>query len=172
MALYRAVLGASAEALLRFDLSFQEHVDRGFADNAGWLDVTHGVTFANAVRQQCTKFPSLWPQGLLQVALQCGRNAGFRDARIEDARWQVMDPEAFFGAEIARLFDHGREEFIVSVHLLKTLLAAREEVISGAAGEAASLVLAGVNRFLHSPAKRKHVRRTARQALDFVALDG
>ncbi len=55
---------------------------------------------------------------------------------------------------------------------MKTLLAAREEVVSGAAGEAARDVVAALNRLLNSPLKRKHARRTVHQAMAFVALDG
>ena len=54
---------------------------------------------------------------------------------------------------------------------MKTLLAAREEIASGQAGDAAAPILAALNRLLDSPLKRKHTRRTARQAMAFVALD-
>ncbi len=170
--LYKAVLGMSAHALLHFDLAVMNRIDGPIADNASWLDVTHGITFSNAVRTVCTKYPELWPQALLQIALQGGRNAGFLDAQIERSHWAVRSPDAFFDKSVEGLFDHGREEFIVSVHLIKTLLAAREEHRAGVAGGPASPMLEGVNRFLNSPLKRKHARRVAHQALEFVALDG
>ena len=69
------------------------------------------------------------------------------------------------------LFDHGRDEFIVSVHLLKTSLAVREEFNFGMASETQATVLAALNRFLHSPLKRKQTRRTARQSINFVSRD-
>ena len=47
----------------------------------------------------------------------------------------------------------------------------REEVAAGLPQEAEAAVLASLNRFLNAPLKRKHVRRTAHQALDFVALE-
>ena len=78
----------------------------------------------------------------------------------------------FFTDEVENLFDHAKEDYIVSVHLLKTLLAARALVSSGAAGASAHWVLAATNRFLHEPFKRKHVRRTMKQALAFVERDG
>jgi nitrite reductase/ring-hydroxylating ferredoxin subunit len=170
--LYEAVLGASAHALLHFDLGVMNRTDGPIADNASWLDVTHGITFSNAVRIACTKYPELWPQGLLQVALQAGRNAGFLDQSVETEDWAVRDPERFFADAVDGLFDHAREEFIVSVHLLKTTLAAHEEIASGAAGTQGDIMLAGLNRFLHSPLKLKHARRVAHQAMQFVALDG
>ncbi len=70
------------------------------------------------------------------------------------------------------MFDHGLDEYIVSVHFVKTLLAAREEVRSGAAAEAVAPLAAALNRLVNSPLKRKHTRRTAQQAINFVALDG
>ena len=170
--LYEAVLGASAHALLHFDLDVMNRPDGPIADNASWLDVTHGITFSNAVRIVCTKYPELWPQGLLQVALQAGRNAGFLDTSVEMDDWAVRDAESFFASAVDGLFDHAREEFIVSVHLLKTTLAAHEEIVSGAVGTQGDIVLAGLNRFLHSPLKLKHARRVAHQAMQFVALDG
>jgi nitrite reductase/ring-hydroxylating ferredoxin subunit len=170
--LYHAVLGMSAYALLHFDLAVMNRIDGPIANNASWLDVTHGITFSNAARIMCEKYPALWPQALLQIALQAGRNAGYLDADIDPAPWTVNDPDRFFGETVEGLFDHGREEFIVSVHLLKTALAARDEFRTGSYDDSTDLMLAGVNRFLNSPLKRKHARRVARQALEFVALDG
>ena len=158
--------------MLAYDSSCQESYERPLQDNVGWLSFTHGLTFANAVRRQCTKFPELWPAGLLQMACFSGRNAPYTDASIDPAPWQVADPEAFFEAAIDGLLDHGKEEFIVSVHLVKTLLAARQEVRADPDGPASVLMVAALNRFLHAPLKRKHLRRTVRQAMAFVQLDG
>lgn len=167
--LYRALLGANARNLLMLDLKLQTRIDQPIADNAGWLDMTHGITFSNAVRRQCTKFPELWPQGLLQMACFSGRNSGFVDGNVSLERWRISNPPSFFARAIEDLFDHGREEHIVSVHLLKTTLAGRAEIAEGAADEAAEMLAAGLNRFLNSPLRRRHVRRTMRQAMQFVA---
>jgi nitrite reductase/ring-hydroxylating ferredoxin subunit len=169
LTLYRALLGANARNLLLLDLARQTSIDQPMTENADWLDVTHGITFANAVRRQCTKFPELWPDGLLQMACFAGRNSGFLDRSVDIGAWRVADLGAFFAAAIEKLLDHGCDENIVAAHLLKTTLAARAEVTSGAAGEGSELVLAGLNRFLHSPLRRHHVRRTMRQAMAFVA---
>jgi len=164
--LYRALLGANARNLLMLDLARQTRVDQPMTENAGWLDMTHGITFANAVRLQCEKYPELWPEGLLQMACFAGRNDGFTDPAVDAAAWHVADPDAFFAAAIARILDHGQSENIVAVHVLKTTLAARAE--ADAAGETEGTLLAGLNRFLHSPLRRRHVRRTMRQAMAFV----
>ncbi len=171
-ALYSVLLTANAHNMLTYDSSYQESYERPLQDNVGWLSFTHGLTFANAVRRQCTKFPELWPAGLLQMACFSGRNAPYTDPSLDPAPWHVEDPEAFFEAAIDGLFDHGKEEFIVSVHLVKTLLAARQEVRADPDGPASALMVAALNRFLHAPLKRKHVRRTVRQAMAFVQLDG
>jgi nitrite reductase/ring-hydroxylating ferredoxin subunit len=169
--LHHALLGANALNQLRFDLAIQERLDAPIGENIGWLDFTHGLTFANAVRVQCTKFPELWPQGLLQLACFAGRNAGFTDRRSGIGAWRVGDRAGFFSACRAHLLDHGERDYIHSVHLLKTFCAVREEVATGLPGDLEELLLAALNRFFHSPLKRKHVLRTARQALAFVARE-
>ena len=58
------------------------------------------------------------------------------------------------------------------MHLLKTVLAVRSELRAGHPEDVRELLAAALNRFLHSPLKRKHARRTAVQAMKFVALDG
>src|SRR3546814_6087689 len=101
--------------MLRFDISFQTRSDLGMKDNVGWLDFTHGLTFANAVRRQCARFPALWPQGLLQMACFAGRNARYVADDVDLSPWSVADPAAFFAATIDMLLDHGQAEPIVAV---------------------------------------------------------
>ncbi|MCK5363392.1 MAG: Rieske (2Fe-2S) protein, partial [Gammaproteobacteria bacterium] len=48
--LYTALLGASAGNMLAYDLQQQNKVNIPISDNVGWLDFTHGITFASAVR--------------------------------------------------------------------------------------------------------------------------
>ena len=170
--LFQILLGANAGQMLHFDMHYQFQTDRPVSDNVGWLDFTHGITFANAVHKQCRKFPELWPAGLLQMACFSGRNKPYTDASLNASEWAVEDDQAFLAQQTALLFDHGKDEYIVSVHLLKTLLAVREELELGASAETRQLMIAALNRFLHAPLKRKHTRRSARQAMAFVALDG
>lgn len=170
-ALYRGLLQANALNLLRFDLVHQDRIDNAVADNVGWLDVTHGITFANAVRRQCARFPALWPQGLLQMACFAGRNRPYTDAAIAIADWLPPDRTAFLASCRARLLDHGERDYIHSVHFLKTSLAVEEEVAADPSAPSVEPLLAGLNRFWRSPLKRKHVARTARQALAFVARE-
>ena len=170
--LYHALLGAGAWNFLHFDTGMQASLDAPVSQNIDWLDFTHAITFANAVRHQCTKFPEFWPQGLLQMACFAGRNAGFLDRDIDAADWAVIDARAFLQAGIDRLFDHGEFEYIVSCHYVKLLTAVQDEIEAAPAAPWTRTLLAALNRFMHSSIKRKHVTRTARQALDFVALEG
>ena len=171
-ALYDALLGANCWNMLHFDLPQQDRVTGAIADNVSWLDFTHGLTFANAVRAQCAKFPELWPAGLLQMGCFVGRNAGFVDAEQDLAKWRVTDGTAFLDRQQLALFDHAQPEHIVSCHLVKVLTALGDE-LAAARPDAPwrSDALAAVNRFLHTPLKRKHAVRTARQALDLVAAE-
>ncbi len=170
--LYTALLGASACNMLAYDLQQQNKVNIPISDNVGWLDFTHGITFASAVRMQCQKFPELWPAGLLQMACFVGRNAAFTEHEPDLAQWRVPDIDDFFARAIADLHDHNCDEFIISAHLLKTVLAARTEIQANAPEEVSEYLAAAVNRFLNSPLRRKQARRTAHQAMKFVAMDG
>ena len=169
--LFRGLLAANALNMVRFDLRFLDDLDRPYGGDFGWLDLTHGLTFADAVLALCSKYPDLWPAGLLQMACFSGRNIAHRDETVDPDDWTVADPDAFF-AEVARtLFDHGQDEYIVSVHLVKTAAAARNLAASRETGRAGELALAALNRLLHSPVRRKMVRRAARQAMRFVEVD-
>ncbi len=170
--LYAVLLGASAGNMLAYDLQQQNKVNIPMSDNIGWLDFTHGITFSSAVRMQCEKFPALWPAGLLQMSCFIGRNASFTETQPDLASWRVDDIDEFFVGAIAQLHDHNCSEFIVSAHLLKTVLAARTEVQANAPAEVSEYLAAAINRFLHSPLKRKQARRTVHQAMKFVAMDG
>jgi nitrite reductase/ring-hydroxylating ferredoxin subunit len=169
-ALYDALLEALARNLLHYDMEYQFKIDRPVSDNVGWLDFTHGVTFANAVRRLCGKYPRLWPRGLLQMACFAGRNRRYLDLQLDEAPWFVDDAEAFFAGAHERLLDHGLRDPIFSAHLLKTTQAVEEE-LPAASESCRRYLLAGLNRFLNSPIKQKHARRLARQAIDLVSLD-
>ena len=169
--LFRCLLGANALSMLSYDIEHQYRTDGPVSDNVGWLDYTHTITFADAVWSSCRHYPDTWPQALLQLACFIGRNASFTERKMNGTEWHVEHHEQFFSKEVDGLFDHAKEEYIVSVHLLKTLVSARELVSTGAAGESAPSLLSALNRFLHEPLKRKHVRRTMHQALEFVARD-
>jgi nitrite reductase/ring-hydroxylating ferredoxin subunit len=168
--LYDALLEALARNLLHFDTSYDRAFDRPVGHNIGWLDFTHGVTFANAARVLCTRYPRYWGAALLQMACFLGRNRPYLDLEIDVSFWPVSDPDTFFATVHERLLDHGLRDPIFSAHLVKTTLAVAEELPLASASCRAAL-LAGLNRFLHSPLKQQHVRRLARQAIALVQRD-
>jgi nitrite reductase/ring-hydroxylating ferredoxin subunit len=170
--LYDALFGAAAFNLFHFDTTFERASDNAIADNVGWLDFTHGLTFANACRHIFDDRPDLWPRAALQMALFIGRNRKYLRPAEDLTRWHVDDRGAFLGREMKTLYDHGIPEPIVACHRLKVLFAIEDEL--GAAPDApwADATCAAVNRYLHSPMKRHHGLRIAAQALDFVAKEG
>ncbi len=66
--------------------------------------------------------------------------------------------------------DHEQSEHMVSVHLLKTALAVREEIAALDKSDAQILV-AALTRLFESPIKLRQARRTAYQSLQIVAKE-
>lgn len=170
LTLYRALLLANARNLLRYDAAQQDQIRVSVSGNVGWLDFTHGITFAHAVREQCSRHPELWPRGLLQMACFAGRNAAFARSDVCAADWAGDDLDGDVARLVRQVIDHGLGEHIVSVHWLKTVLAARAELWDLSTEDARTLV-AAVARFIGSPVKRRHTLRTAYQSLEFVARE-
>jgi len=167
---YDALLTALAQNMLHYDTQFGTSFDRGVNDNTSWLAFTHGITFANAARVICTKYPQFWRPALLQMACFVGRNLHYLDKKVDRESWKISDSAAFFAETHERLLDHGINEPIFAVHLLKTTLAVEAE-LHLASPVCREALLASLNRFLHSSLKIKHVRRLARQAIALVARD-
>ena len=167
-ALHAALLHAAALNLARFDTRVEQHAASKPGEDVGWLDVTHGITFAHSVREQCTRTPALWPQGLLQLALFVARNRGYVDTALA---MTPVDVQRFERDGLARVFDHGVGLYIYSAHMLKTWLAARDEIALGVPDDVAATLRAAVWRYLDTPVKQKHTKRAARLALAFVARE-
>ena len=170
-ALCTSLLGAAAAELLHFDTRVQRRIDNKVQENVGWLDFTHPITFTNALRRLSARYPEVWPAGLLQMACFLGRSATFVDREDPQDGWFVPGIAALSSRAIDRIFDHGEPDYIHSVHLVKTFLAAEEEIATGLPPVTTSTLLAAVNRYIHEPPKRRHIRRVAHQAMEFVALE-
>ena len=170
-ALCTSLLGAAAAELLHFDTRVQRRTDNKVQENVGWLDFTHPITFTNALRRLSARYPEVWPAGLLQMACFLGRSAPFVDREDPQDGWFVPDIAALSSRAIDRILDHGEPDYIHSVHLVKTFLAAEEEIAAGLPPVTTSTLLAAVNRYIHEPPKRRHIRRVAHQAMEFVALE-
>ena len=122
------------------------------------------------MRRQCSRFPELWPQGLLQLALFVGRNSAYLVPAV-GVTSQVRDARDFDNACIARLLDHGLQPSILAAHLLKTWDAARAESAASSSPSVQVRLQGAVERLLRVNLKQKHVLRVARQALGFVARE-
>lgn len=167
--LFDALLGAAAWNLLHFDIAHDVATEVPIGDGVGWLDFTHGITFANAVSRICTHQPELRPRGLMQMACFVGRNKAYVDPALETSRWRVDDGERFFMRAFEELYDHGIWRNIIVAHRLKTLAAAEDLLRADPQAAYRDTLLAGVNRFLSTDIKGKHVLRTMNQALEFIA---
>jgi nitrite reductase/ring-hydroxylating ferredoxin subunit len=170
--LYDAVMFAAADAMLHYDPRYREQIDKPVQQNIDWLDFTHAVTHLNSARKICARQPDLWPNALLQTGCFLGRNAAFVDWDRDVSTWAVADPAAFLDGIFDRLLDHGEPLYIYPAHTLKTATAVREEIARRPGAPWVPVLLAALNRFVHEPPKRKHMRRTARQAIRFVAAQG
>jgi nitrite reductase/ring-hydroxylating ferredoxin subunit len=164
--IFRVLVEAAAWSLLHADEGVFTGTNGKLADNVGWLDFTHALTFAEAAQCVVPRRPSLWPAILLQLACFIGRNAGYVTSELDTTRYSVVDTDRFIEDSIRGLFDHGRDRFIISVHLIKTLLASVNLMNMDRA--LVPTLTAGLNRFQHAHIKGRHVLRTARQMRELV----
>jgi len=167
--IFSVLVETAAWSLLHVDEAALVRTDGKIADNVGWLDFTHALTFADAGLAVTRLRPALWPAILLQLACFIGRSQAWLDAQIDVGAFAVADRDAFVRSASESLFDHGQSEFIVSAHRLKTLMAA--DALANALPDRAAILTAGVSRFLSARMKRRHVLRTARQMRAFVAQE-
>jgi nitrite reductase/ring-hydroxylating ferredoxin subunit len=167
--IFDVLVEAAAWSLLHADETVFTRTDGNLADNVGWLDFTHALTFAEAARTVVQRRTPLWPAVLLQIACFIGRNAGYVDPALDTCCYAVDDRGRFIADSISGLFDHGRDRFIISVHLTKALLAGAN--LMGANPALAPVLTAALNRFLHAQMKGRHVLRTARQMRELVAQE-
>lgn len=168
--IYKVLLTCNAKNMLYFDTRYQDAYDNPVVDNVGWLDFSHAITFANAVRMQCQKFPEYWGPGLLQLACFNGRNTPYLDLQLGASPWTVKNVSEFVSQTTDKLLDHGIDVPLIVAHMLKTFTAMKEE-LGHLPPQGQQVLLAATNRFLNSPHKQKHVRRKVRQNLALVGKD-
>ncbi|MCR9255352.1 MAG: Rieske (2Fe-2S) protein [Alphaproteobacteria bacterium] len=165
--LFRVLLEANAWNTAAFDVSWMAKKDVKPDNSVNWLDNTHGITFSEAVLALCRRYPDLWAEGLLQMACFVGRNAAYTRPGVPGDMPAEMTEE-WYPALLESMIDHGQDAFIVAAHVIKTPTAA--EALRRQ-GFGSPILAHGVNRFLAGPLDLRQVRRTAKQALAFVALD-
>ena len=88
-AIFAVLVESAAWILLHVDERRLVDVEAKLADNIGWLDFTHMLTFAEAAVSATRQLPALWPAVLLQLACFIGRNAGYVDAGLDTRGYAV-----------------------------------------------------------------------------------
>lgn len=160
------VVRAVSERMLRYDTDGE----RDFHDDFGWLDITHGLTYANAARWHHRHLPgadtvrlALWT---VFQAHWTGRHewhtgVGPR-AEIEPASSDLQ----VYGESLqqASLLD-GSSTFIVHAHAVKTSVAATDEAV----GSGLVVPLDATARFLAAPKLERFVAATVTRSIDFLS---
>ncbi len=90
-AIFAVLVEAAAWILLHVDERVLTRIDAPLADNVGWLDFTHALTFADAARTAVHVRPELWPNALLQLACFIGRNNGYVNPGLDVRPYAVSD---------------------------------------------------------------------------------
>ena len=168
---YELLLTANAKNLLYFDLSYQDSTESKVSENIGWLDFTHAITFSNAVNQLCNKYPQFWRSGLIQMSCFNGRNVSYLDLNIKTDIYEFSDYINFKNQVMEKILDHGIPTPIFPAHILKTAIAIFNEYEKTANLELKKYLGISLNRFLQSPIKQKHAKRTIKQSLKLVSRD-
>lgn len=185
--LLAAVVDAVSRRMLRYDASGEFDL----ADDFGWLDITHGITYANAARWHHAGQPG---PSTVRLALFCAFLAHWTGRHewhtavappVEpvdaghDLRRALLDGDEASalaavdrtdvrtaGEELQRaaLLDRTTAP-IVHAHAVKTSRAAAEEALRSGS----SLPLAATARFLAGPRLERFVAANVHRAIDFVA---
>jgi len=161
------VTTAVSERLLRDDVEGE----RDFHDDFGWLDITHGITFANAARWHAEHSPvttdvvrlALWT---VFLANWTGRH----EWHTTVAQRQEFEPRSgelrAYGEALQdeALLD-GTTAFIVHAHAVKTSVAATSEALR----LGSSLPLDATARFMAAPKLERFVAATVTRSIDFLS---
>jgi nitrite reductase/ring-hydroxylating ferredoxin subunit len=165
------VVQAVSERMLRYDVAGEFE----FADDFGWLDITHGLTYANAVRWHHRgaaergdgTSPDLLRLTLFTAFLAqwTGRHEWHTTVAARDEIEPLASTPEAYAAELQRqsLLD-GTTAFIVHAHAVKTSRAAAVE----AARSRSTLPLDAAARFLAAPKLERFVAATVARSIDFL----
>jgi nitrite reductase/ring-hydroxylating ferredoxin subunit len=160
------VTSAVSERMLRYDPAGEYDLH----DDFGWLDITHGITYANAARWHAARRPH---PDAVRLALWCvflahwtGRHE-WHTTVGETERIDLGDDLAAVGAALQAqaLDDANTTAFIVHAHAVKTTTAATEEALRSGS----SLPLEAAARFLTAPKLERFVGATVARSIDFIS---
>jgi hypothetical protein len=165
------VVRAVGERMLRYDTDGEFD----FEDDFGWLDITHGLTYANAARwhhRQTVAAGEGTTPDLVRLALftvfqasWTGRHEWHTQVGPRHDVEPVSSDLLEYGQALQRdsLLD-GTSAFIVHAHAVKTSRAATQEAL--ATGSA--VPLDATARFLSAPKLERFVAATVARSIDFL----
>jgi nitrite reductase/ring-hydroxylating ferredoxin subunit len=160
-----AVTLAVSERMLRYD----PDGERDFHDDFGWLDITHGITYANAARWHHRHHPSADTVRLALFTVFLAHYTGRHEWHTAVGPTAEVEPRSTdlrtYGEALQResLLD-GTTAFIVHAHAVKTSRAATEEALR----IGSSRPLDAVARFLGAPKLERFVAATVVRSIDFL----
>jgi nitrite reductase/ring-hydroxylating ferredoxin subunit len=158
---------AVSERMLRYDTDGE----RDFHDDFGWLDITHGLTYANAVRWLTDSegaSPDTVRLALWSVFL--ANWTGRHEWHTQVGQRAEIEPRSDDLAAYGRSLQHealldGTTAFIVHAHAVKTSVAATGEAMR--LGD--SLPLDATARFMAAPKLERFVAATVTRSIDFLS---
>jgi hypothetical protein len=166
-----AVVRAVSERMLRYDTAGEFD----FSDDFGWLDITHGLTYANAVRwhhREATERGAGTTPDLLRLvfftaflAQWTGRHEWHTSVGEPTEIRPLSQDLGVYGSELQRqsLLD-GTTAFIVHAHAVKMSRAASLEALRAGS----SLPLDATARFIAAPKLERFVAATVERSIDFL----
>ncbi len=162
------VTTAVSERLLRYDVAGE----RDFHDDFGWLDITHGLTYANAARWHAASSGTVTPD-LVRLVLWTAFLAnwtGRHEWHAGIAPRAEVEPRAADLEEYGRQLQHealldGTTAFIVHAHAVKMSVAATEEALR----LGSTLPLDATARFMAAPKLERFVAATVTRSIDFLS---
>ncbi len=165
------VVRAVGERMLRYDTDGEFD----FGDDFGWLDITHGITYAHATRWHHRQAiergtgtdPDLVRLALFTVFLAHWTGRHEWHTQVAERAEVVAGPADLgtYGAQLQResLLD-GTTAFIVHAHAVKTSRAAAIEAL----GMNSSVPLDAVGRFMAAPKLERFVASTVERSIEFL----
>jgi hypothetical protein len=160
------VVRAVSERMLRYDTTGE----RDLHDDFGWLDITHGITYANAARWHHAHTPgvdslrlALWA---VFLAHWTGRHEWHSAVRPPaEVPAGPTDLRAYGQSLQQRSLLDEASSFIVHAHGVKTSVAATAEALR----TGSSLPLDATARFLEAPKLERFVAATVTRSIDFLS---
>lgn len=162
-----AVVLAVSERMLRYDTDGE----RDFHDDFGWLDITHGLTYANAARWHVGRAPvSVDTVRLVLWTVFLANWTGRHEWHTRIGPRADVEARSHDLGEYGRALQHealldGTTAFIVHAHAVKMSVAATEEAVRLGRSEP----LDATARFMAAPKLERFVAATVQRSIDFLS---